>query len=248
MSPDSSKMQGGTHSQLLPTQSYHLAGNSDDQAAQADASSLMASRAASSRDSQQNPTADMLDSVQDSSLPDQMNRLDDPEQQEERHLERPGRFAQAQFVLMQQRVQQLQSHRMAGLQQADNNLQPVQQVSKQQDRHLSKSVSPGQLSRASSPFSFVSQLGQQHDVGGEEVVSSPVVLFSPGGPYSDKRNWFRDMDATQVTKRCSDFATVSLHNTCFHACHALTCQHQRSRIVASCHHSHFDATEVHVLM
>lgn len=202
VSPDLSEMHRRSQSQLLPMQSYQLASNSDDQAAQADASSLTVSRAASSRDSQQSPTADVLDSVQNCSLPEQVNSPDDPEKQEERHRESPGRFAQAQLVLMQQRVQQLQSHRIAGLLQADK-LQPVQKVSKQQDRHLSKSVSPGQLSRASSPFTFVSQLGQQHDVDGEEVASSPVVLFSPGGPYSDKSNWFRDMDATQVTKRCS---------------------------------------------
>ncbi len=172
----------------------------------------LANAASSIRQSQSNATTDAaeaaeVDDAQDPSSIDQASCLDGAEQQDEHHLESPGRFAEAQFVLLQQRQQQLQSHRMAGLPLASRSQPSVvtQQELRPQDSSLSEIVSSEQQSRASSPFRPVPQHVQsaqhaQHGaVDGEEVANSPVVLFSPGGPYSHKSSWYKDAAATQVS-------------------------------------------------
>jgi len=148
------------------------------------------------------------DDAQDPSSPEQASCLDGAEQQDEHHVESPGRFAEAQFVLLQQRQHQLQSQRMACLPLASKSqpsiltqLQQQPLLLRPQDSSLSESVSSEQLSRASSPFRPVPQHVQhtQHAQHGEEVANSPVVLFSPGGPYSHNSSWYKDAAATQVS-------------------------------------------------
>ncbi|DBA75340.1 hypothetical protein WJX77_001634 [Trebouxia sp. C0004] len=151
-----------------------------------------------------------VDDAQDPSSVDRASCLDGAEQQDEHHLELPGRFSEAQFVLLQRRQHQLQSQRMAGLPLASKS-QPsiLAQLEQQalllrpQDSSLSERVSSEQQSRASSPFRPLpqhvqhTQHAQRGAVDGEEVANSPVVLFSPGGPYSHNSSWYKDSAATQ---------------------------------------------------
>lgn len=152
------------------------------------------------------------DDAQDPSSPEQASCLDGAEQQDEHHVESPGRFAEAQFVLLQQRQHQLQSQRMACLPLASKSqpsiltqLQQQPLLLRPQDSSLSESVLSEQLSRASSPFRPVpqhvkhTQHAQHGALDGEEVANSPVVLFSPGGPYSHNSSWYKDAAATQVS-------------------------------------------------
>ncbi len=176
----------------------------DEQISAHAASSIRQSQHSSMTDAVE--AADANDAQEPSSI-DQESCLDGAEQQDEHHLESPGRFAEAQFVLLQQRQHQLQSQRMADLPLASKS-QPslVTQLGlRPQDSSLSESVSSEQQSRASSPFRPVRQHAQhiqhaQHGaVDGEKVANSPVVLFSPGGPYSHKSSWYKDAAATQVS-------------------------------------------------
>ena len=199
--------------------------------------------ASSIRQNQSNATTDAAeaadaDDAQDPCSTDQASCLDGAEQQDEHHLESPGRFAEAQFVLLQQRQHQLQSQRMAGLPLGSKSqpsiltqLQQQPLLLRPQDSSLSESVSSQQHSRASSPFRPVPQHAQhtqhaQHGtVDGEEVANSPVVLFSPGGPYSHKSSWYKDAAATQVFLTCSP-ATLSCLGSVFSAsCMFIACCH-----------------------
>ncbi len=202
------------------------------------AGKALANAASSIRQSQLNATSDAakaaeVDDAQDPSSIDQESCLDGAEQQDEHHLESPGRFAEAQFVLLQQRQHQLQSQRMAGLPLASKS-QPshVTQLGlRPQDSSLSESALSEQQSRASSPFRPVpqhiqhTQHAQHGTVDGEEVANSPVVLFSPGGPYSHKSSWYKDAAATQVFLTCSP-ATLSCLGSVFSAsCMFIACCH-----------------------
>lgn len=177
----------------------------DEQISAHAASSIRQSQHSSMTDAVE--AADANDAQEPSSI-DQESCLDGAEQQDEHHLESPGRFAEAQFVLLQQRQHQLQSQRMACLPLASKSqpsiltqLQQQPLLLRPQDSSLSESVSSEQLSRASSPFRPVPQHVQhtQHAQHGEEVANSPVVLFSPGGPYSHNSSWYKDAAATQVS-------------------------------------------------
>ncbi len=188
-------------SQQLPSQP-DLADSTDGKALTNAASSIRQSQHSGLTDAAE--AADVND-AQDPSWIDQVSCLDGAEQQDEHHLESPGRFAEAQFVLLQQRQHQLQSQRMAGLPPASKS-QPslVTQLGlRPQDSSLSESVSSEQQIRASSPFRPVPQHAQhtqhaQHGAVDGEVANSPVVLFSPGGRYSHKSSWYKDAAATQV--------------------------------------------------
>ena len=167
---------------------------------------ILANAASSLKQSQPIAVADAAEAVDADNAPDpssidQASCLDGVEHQDEHHLESPGRFAEAQFVLLQQRRHLLQSQRMAGLPLASRSQPSI--VShpelRSQDSNLFESVSSEQQSRASSPFRPVPQHAQHGAVDGEEVANSPVVLFSPGGPYSHKSSWYKDAAATQVS-------------------------------------------------
>ena len=121
-------------------------------------------------------------------------------EEDERHLESPGRFAETQIALIQQRQQQMQTQRLAGSFKPRFAVQPkqlLQQTLEQPASSLVANLLPVQPSRASSPFKLA-QHAQQGSLEGDAVAYSPVVLFSPGGPYSDKSNWYTSAVATQV--------------------------------------------------
>ena len=193
--------------------------------------------ASSIRQNQSNATNDAAeaadaDDAQDPSSTDQASCLDGAQQQDEHHLESPGRFAEAQFVLLQQRQQQLQSQRMTGLPLASKS-QPshvTQQELRPQDSRLSESVSSQQHSRASSPFRPVPQHVQhtqhaQHGTVDGEEATSPVVLFSPGGPYSHKSSWYKDAAAAQVPCPAFFLSCMSLCDVFWASCMLIACCH-----------------------
>ena len=168
---------------------------------------ILANAASSFKQSLSNAVADAAeavdaDDVQDPSSIDQASCLDGAEHQDEHHLESPGRFAEAQFVVLQQRQHLLQSQRMAGLPLASRSQPSIvshPELRSQDSSLFDSSVSSEQQSRASSPFRPAPQHAQHGAVDGEEVANNPVVLFSPGGPYSHKSSWYKDAAATQVS-------------------------------------------------
>ena len=104
---------------------------------------ILANAASRIKQSQPNATSDAaktadVDDVQDPGSIDQASCHNRAEQQDERHLESPGRSAEAQFVLLQQRQHQLQSERMASLPLASL---VTQLELRPQDSSLSESVS-----------------------------------------------------------------------------------------------------------
>ncbi|KAL3143617.1 hypothetical protein ABBQ38_002414 [Trebouxia sp. C0009 RCD-2024] len=122
------------------------------------------------------------------------------EQAEEgHHLESPGRFAAAQLLSLQQRQQQLQAHRLAALEEAGKTVclsaagQRFKQPVQQQTGSLDASLQPVWLRKSSATFE---QAAKRAAVGAEveAVASSPVVLFSPGGPYCAKSKWYMSAD------------------------------------------------------
>lgn len=135
--------------------------------------------------------ADMSSSS--TALLDDGTSADSEEQAEERRLESPGRFATAQFLLMQQRQQQLQDRRLAALRIAGkaghmSAAQQLQQSEHQQTSSFLASLQPVLPHTFDSMFESAANHGA---AGSEAVASSPVVLFSPGGPYSDKSKWYQ---------------------------------------------------------
>ena len=123
---------------------------------------------------------------------------------EEEGADSPGSFAAAQLKLMQQRQQQLQAQRLAKMQRTV--LAPIpaiqqrqfalQQQSSAQD--ASRGGSPVQTAAQQAQHAQQSQHGQQAHADSEPVANSPVVLFSPGGPYSCKSSWYSSPALTQV--------------------------------------------------
>lgn len=122
-----------------------------------------------------------------------------PEEDEARQLESPGRFAAAQFLLMQQRQQRLLEQRLAALkvvekprhESAQHLLQPSDH------RQVSKLLASVQPVVSFSNMAEPTAKHAQHEAA-EAVASSPVVLFSPGGPYCDKSKWFLSAQMVQV--------------------------------------------------
>lgn len=130
-------------------------------------------------------------------------RAVEKEQAEERHLESPGRFAAAQFLLMQQRQQQLQERRLAALEEAGKTghmsaAQLLQQSQHQQTSSLLASLQPILPQEFGTMFAPAAKHAHHGAVGAEAVASSPVVLFSPGGPYCDKSKWYQSAGMLQV--------------------------------------------------
>ena len=122
-----------------------------------------------------------------------------PEEDEERQLESPGRFAAAQFLLMQQRQQRLLEQRLAALKVAGKTSHVSAQLLVQQSEHQQSSNLRATLQPVI-PFNTMVEPAAkraQHEAA-EAVASSPVVLFSPGGPYCDKSKWFLSAAMLQV--------------------------------------------------
>ena len=142
---------------------------------------------------------------QDSSAGNPSSVEDTTELKDARHLESPGKFAEAQLALMQLRQQQLLSQRLAALpplpgldtalsMQHPLPRQPLQQRSSpEQDSSPSGSLLPVLASRIR-PLSKGAQHAGQN---GEGVANSPVVLFSPGGPYSENSSWYNSSAAAK---------------------------------------------------
>lgn len=122
-----------------------------------------------------------------------------PEEDEEWQLESPGRFAAAQFRLMQQRQQRLLERRLAALKVVEKTSHVSAQHLLQQSQHQQSS----KLLASLQPVVLFNTMGEpaakraQHEAA-EAVASSPVVLFSPGGPYCDKSKWFLSAGMVQV--------------------------------------------------
>ncbi|KAL3134064.1 hypothetical protein ABBQ32_008493 [Trebouxia sp. C0010 RCD-2024] len=132
------------------------------------------------------------------------------EQAEEgHHLESPGRFAAAQLLFLQQRQQQLQAHRLAALQQAGKPVrlsaagQLVKQPVQQQTSGFDASLQPVWLRETSTMFEQGAKHAQRAAVRAEveAVASSPLVLFSPGGPYCAQRKWYMPADMQTLDKQ-----------------------------------------------
>ena len=115
-------------------------------------------------------------------------------------LESPGRFATAQFALMQQRQQLMQAQRLQALQESGMTTQlPTRQLHKQLMQPSSTGWPGGSPPVCSgAALKFTAKHAQQASAGAEAVASSPVVLFSPGGPYSDKSSWYTAANMLQV--------------------------------------------------
>ena len=125
------------------------------------------------------------------------------EQMEHSHLESPGRFATSQLLLMQQRQQQLQAQRLAALQETEQTTKtlPVQlhqQWNHQQGSAAAEKMPPAYLGSSADTACKVGAEHAQQGMEAETVSSSPVVLYSPGGPYSAKSSWYTAADAPQV--------------------------------------------------
>lgn len=124
-----------------------------------------------------------------------------------RSLEAPGRFADAQLLLLQQRQQQLQAHRLAALEEAGKTAHSpaAAQLFKQPVQRQTSSLVVGlqpvwllEASTVSEPAAQRAQHAQHTVVEAAAVVSSPVVLFSPGGPYCARSKWYMSADMMQV--------------------------------------------------
>ena len=138
-----------------------------------------------------------------SALLDDGTKAEGEGQAEERHLESPGRFAAAQFLLMQQRQQRLQEHRLAALKEAGNGghmsaAQLLQQSEHLKPSSLLASLQPVLPQNFDTLFEPAAKRAHCGAVGAEAVASSPVVLFSPGGPYCDKSKWYLSAGMMQV--------------------------------------------------
>ena len=129
-------------------------------------------------------------------------RVEEEGQAEERHLESPGRFAAAQLLLIQQRQQQLQKRRLAALREAGKtglmSAAPLLQQSEHRQTSLLASLKPALPQECDTLFEPTAKQAHCGAVGAETVASSPVVLFSPGGPYCDKSKWYLSAEKVQV--------------------------------------------------
>ena len=124
-----------------------------------------------------------------------------PEEDEERQLESPGRFAAAQFLLMQQRQLRLLEQRLAALKVVEKTCHVsaqhlVQQSEQQQSSNLRAKLQP--VVPLDTMVEPAAKRAQHEAAEAEAVASSPVVLFSPGGPYCDKSRWFLSAAMLQV--------------------------------------------------
>ena len=156
---------------------------------------------------------------------------DSPEQAEDRHLESPGRFGAAQFMLMQQRQQQLQADRLAALEEEEKTgyipavYSTLQQSRQQQSSSSLASLQPVWPCQPSAAVEPAAKHAQHGHVEADAVVSSPVVLFSPGGPYCDKSRYYMSAAMMQVWHKKSThlqpvFLCLPTNGTCKSMCGA----------------------------
>ena len=156
-----------------------------------------------SQDARADAEADADIPSSSTALLDDGTRVEEEEQVEVRHLESPGRFAAAQLLLMQQRQQRLQEHRLTALKEAgktDHMLaaQLLQQSEHQQTSCFLASLQPVLSQKIDILCESAAKRAHHGAMGAEAVASSPVVLFSPGGPYCDKSKWYLSAGNMQV--------------------------------------------------
>ena len=156
-----------------------------------------------SQDARADAEADADIPSSSTALLDDGTRVEEEEQVEVRHLESPGRFAAAQLLLMQQRQQRLQERRLTALNEVgktDHMLaaQLLQQSEHQQTSCFLASLQPVLSQKIDILCVSAAKRAQHGAMGAEAVASSPVVLFSPGGPYCDKSKWYLPAGNMQV--------------------------------------------------
>ena len=167
-------------------------------------------------------------------LPDDGTAAGEEEQAQKRHLESPGRFGAAQFLLMQQRQQRLQENRLAALKEAGeaghmSAAALLQQSQHQQTSGLLASLQPVLPQISDTIFEPAAKRAHRGAVWAEAVASSPVVLFSPGGPYCDKSKWCLSAGMMQVRRH--DNKQQSCSDCCHHEtmCRLGSCAYSRNQ-------------------